>query len=371
MVPMARTRELGRDLAQRRLRNLRLEGPPLASPAEVLGWLGAVQSQDYGPAKWSVAARTPGVGDAELDQAFADGTILRTHVLRPTWHFVPPADIRWMLELTAPRVHALNAFPYRQLGLDGAVRERAAELLAAALRGGNQLTRRELGDVLQAGGIAASGFRLAYLLMHAELERVICSGARNGRQHTYALLEERAPQAASRPRDEALAELTLRYFTSHGPATAKDFRWWSSLTAADVAEGLALVGSRLAGETLDGVTYWAAAAAPPRRPAAPPTVHLLQGYDEYVVGYSESKWVLDPGGAARSRMGERAVANGVVVLDGQVAGHWRRLLKGRSVTVEAALYEPLDDAGTRSLEAAAARHGEFLGLAATLATTLL
>jgi Winged helix DNA-binding domain len=371
MVPMARTRELGQDLAHRRLRNLRLEGPPLASPAEVVGWLGAVQSQDYGPAKWSVAARTSGVGDADLDQAFADGTILRTHVLRPTWHFVLPADIRWLLELTAPRVHALNAYSYRQLGLDDAVRERAATLLAAALRGGNQLTRRELGEVLRAGGIAASGFRLAYLLAHAELERVVCSGARNGRQHTYALLEERAPQAASRAREEALAELTLRYFTSHGPATAKDFRWWSSLTAADVAEGLALVGSRLQAETVDGVTYWSAAAAPPRRAAASPTVHLLQGYDEYVVGYSESKWVLDLDGTARSRSQARALANGVVVRDGQVAGHWRRLLPGRSVAVEVALYEPLDDAASRSLEAAAARHAEFLGLPATLATTVL
>jgi hypothetical protein len=372
MVPMARTRELGRDLAHRRLRNLRLEGPPFASPAEVVGWLGAVQSQDYGPAKWSVAARTSGVGDAEVDQAFADGTILRTHVLRPTWHFVLPVDIRWLLELTAPRVHALNAFSYRQLGLDGAVRERAAKLLAAALRGGNQLTRRELGEALQAGGIAASGFGLAYLLMHAELEGVVCSGARNGRQHTYALLEERAPQAASRSRQEALAELTLRYFASHGPATAKDLRWWSSLTAADVAEGLALAGSRLRAETLDGVTYWSApSAAPPPRAAAPPTVHLLQGYDEYVVGYSESKWVLDPDGTARSRWQERTVANGVVVLDGQVAGHWRRLLKGRSVAVEAALYEPLGDAAARSLEAAVARQGAFLGLPATLATTLL
>jgi hypothetical protein len=370
---MARTRELGQDLAHRRLRNLRLEGPPLASPAEVAGWLGAVQSQDYGPAKWSVAARTSGVGDAGLDQAFADGTILRTHVLRPTWHFVLPADIRWLLELTAPRVHALNAYSYRQLGLDDAVRERAAALLAAALRGGNQLTRRELGEVLQAGGIAASGFRLAYLLMHAELERVICSGARNGRQHTYALLEERAPQAASRSREEALAELTLRYFASHGPATAKDFRWWSSLTAADVAEGLALVGSRLQAETLDGVTYWSAPADPHGTPraAASPTVHLLQAYDEYVVGYSESRWVLDLDGTARARWQARAVANGVVVRDGQMTGHWRRLQTGRSVELEVALYEPLDDAATRSLEAAVARHGEFLGLPATLATTLL
>jgi hypothetical protein len=360
----------GRDLAHRRLRNLRLEGPPFAEPAEVVGWLGAVQSQDYGPAKWSVAARTGGVADAAVDQAFADGTILRTHVLRPTWHFVLPADIRWMLELTAPRVHALNAYSYRQLGLDDAVLGRAAALLTAALRGGNQLTRSEVGAVLDAAGIAASGFRLAYVLMHAELEGVICSGARNGRQHTYALLEERAPQAASRSREEALAALTLRYFTSHGPATAKDLRWWSSLTAADVDQGLGLVASRLQHETVDGVSYWSAA-SPPHPEATSPTVHLLQGYDEYVVGYSESKWVLDPGGTARSRSQQRALFNGVVILDGQVAGHWKRTATRSSVVIEVALYEPFDDARTRALEAVVARHGNFLGLPATVETTTL
>jgi hypothetical protein len=213
-------------------------------------WLGAAQSQDYHPAKWSVAERTGGVGDATMDRAFADGTILRTHILRPTWHFVLPADIRWLLQLTAPRVHALNAYPYRRLGLDDAVLAKSAALLAGALRGGNQRTRKELGAVLEGAGVATDGFRLAYILMHAELNGLVCSGAPRGRQHTYALLDERAER---RTRDEALAKLTLRYFTSHGPATAKDLRWWSSLTAADVATGLELVGSQLGREVVDGV----------------------------------------------------------------------------------------------------------------------
>ena len=361
----------GEDIAHWRLHSLRLSAPGLRTPEEVVGWLSAVQSQDYGPAKWSLGQRTGGAGDADVERAFAAGAILRTHVLRPTWHFVLPADIRWMLALTAPRVHAVSAYYYRQLGLDDAVRERCGALLAGALRGGNQLTRKQLAAVLERAGIAADGLRLGYLVMVAELDGIICSGALDGKQHTYALLEERAPQARRRSRDEALAELTLRYFSSHGPATAKDFRWWSSLTAAEVNKGLELVGSELDQEVVDGVPYWFAASAPPPERAASPTVHLLQGYDEYIVGYSQSKYLLDLSGAARAGTRDRPVFNGVVILDSQVAGHWKRTVSKESVLIEAALYPPFDGARAQALQAAADRHGDFLGLPATVVTRQL
>lgn len=354
------------DIPHLRLRNLRLEGDPLAAPEDVVGWLCAVQSQDFGPAKWSLAQRAGGLGDADVDRAFADGAILRTHVLRPTWHFVLPADIRWMLELTAPRVHALTAYQYRQLGLDEDAVRRSGALLADALQGGVHLTRKQLAATLERGGVALGGFRLGYLLMHAELRGIVCSGAPSGKQQTYALLEERAPRAEPRTRDQALAELTLRYFTSHGPATVKDFGWWSSLTAADIRSGLELVGPRLRQEVVDGVAYWFAGPAPADRPASP-TVHLLQGYDEYVVGYSQSKPLLNLAGRALVR--DRPVFNGVAILDGQVAGHWKRTINRAAVAVEVALYEPFDDAQAKALQAAADRQGEFLGLPATVTTT--
>lgn len=165
--------------------NLRLWGDPFDAPQDVVSWLCAVQSQNYGPAKWSIAQRTAGVGDADIDRAFADGAILRTHVLRPTWHFVAPADIKCMLQLTAPRVHALNAYMYRQLELDDAVLKKCNQLLAGVLRGGAQLTRKELGAVLEGAGVAADGFRLAYILMNAELSGIVCSGrSREGSTHT-------------------------------------------------------------------------------------------------------------------------------------------------------------------------------------------
>jgi hypothetical protein len=343
------------------MRNLRLSGTPFDAPEDVVRWLVAVQSQDYGPAKWSVAQRTHRVSDAVMDRALADGTILRTHVLRPTWHFVLPADIRWLLELTAPRVQALNAYMYRQFELDGAVLKKCNVRLVRALQGGNQLTRRELEAVLNRAGIATNGFRLAYILMNAELNGIICSGALNGKQHTHALLNERVLQAKRLTRDEALAELTLRYFASHGPATAKDFKSWSSLTAADIKKGLEMVAAQLEHEIIDGLSCWfVTSAACPK--AASPAVHLLQGYDEYVMGYSESKYLLDVSGNAKSFPKHQTVFNGVVILDSQVAGRWKRTLEKSSVVIDVALYKPFSRAQTKALQAAADRHAEFLGL---------
>jgi Winged helix DNA-binding domain len=360
------------DVAHARLRSLRLTGDRFEKPEDVVRWLGVVQSQDYGPAKWSVAERTTGVSDAAMDEAYAAGTILRTHVLRPTWHFVLPGDIRWMLELTAPRVHALNAYYYRQLGLDDAVLAKSSALLTDALKGGNRLTRKELAAVLERSGIATAGFRMAYMLMNAELNGVVCSGGLNGKQHTYTLLDERAPHGESRARDEALAELTLRYFTSHGPATVKDLSWWSSLTMADINEGLAMVGSQLEHAVVDGVTYWFAASGPnptvdPPPRAESPSVHLLQGFDEYFVGYGESKYAVDLSGAAATR----PIFNHAVVLDSQVAGHWKRTLRRTTVDIQAALYSPFDAAQSQALQSAADKHGAFLGLTADVVTTAL
>jgi len=198
-------------LALRRLQHQRLAQNPLATPAEIVTWLGAVQAQEYAGAKWALGLRLPNATDEVLERAFAEGTILRTHVLRPTWHFVTPADIRWLLDLSAPRVTAANAHMYRQLELDPALFARSHAVMAGALQGGRYLTRAEIGSALARSGIAADGLRLVYLLMRAELDAVVCSGPRRGNQVTYALLEERATPARRLPREEALAELTQRY----------------------------------------------------------------------------------------------------------------------------------------------------------------
>jgi Winged helix DNA-binding domain len=353
-----------------RMRNLRLTGPPLDDPQQIIGWLGAVQAQDYGPAKWALAQRGNGLTDRSLDRLFAAGAILRTHVLRPTWHFVRPADIRWLLELTGPRVHVLNAHMYRQVGLDAAGRAKSEAVIAGALRGGNHLTRNELAEVLERAGISARGFRLAYILMSAELNGTICSGPLRGKQHTYALLDERVPRTEGLTRDAALAELTLRYFTSHGPATGKDFRTWSSLTVPDVGAGLEMVASRLQHADVDGTRYWFAG---PWHTEAPPSpsVYLLQGYDEYFMGYTESKYLVDLSGVARMTSGDRPIFNHVVLLDSQVVGHWRRTVGKGSVSIEAALYRPFNRCEAAALQRAAEKHAEFLELPGSLLTRAL
>ncbi len=352
------------EIARRRLAGQRVSARPLGSVAEVVGWLGAMQAQEYPAAKWAIAQRTDGLTDDELDRAFDDGVFLRTHVLRPTWHFVLPADIRWLLALTGPRVHAANAHYYRKLGVDHDVHAVATKVLTGALAGGNRLTRTEVGAALAAAGIEATGLRLGYILMRAELDALICSGPLAGRQHTYALLDERAPPARELTRDEALAELTGRYFTSRGPATVKDFVRWSGLTQSDGRHGLELAGDRLHAEEIDGLTYWSGAAGAPPEPEVSPTFHLIQGYDEYVMGYSETRGALDVFGVAAEPRGDGAFLH-AILLDTQVVGFWRRQGTARSVTVETDLLVPLDDARRRALDDAVRSYGEFLGVPTT------
>ncbi|MDI1463566.1 winged helix DNA-binding domain-containing protein [Catellatospora sp. KI3] len=351
-----------RSLAFWRMRNLGLLDPPATDAVATVGGLVAVQSQDFGPAKWSLGDRDGDATDAHLDAAFARGEFLRTHVLRPTWHFVAPDDIRWLLALTGPRVHQFLGYYYRQQGLDEAVLARGDEVLVAALSGGPQLTRKDLVPHLAAAGLPTGNLAVTHLAMHAELEGLICSGAPQGKQQTYALLADRAPDAWVLDADQALAELTLRYFTSHGPATAKDFRWWSSLTLADIRRGLDLVGDRLHSLTADGLTYWFAG-SPPEAVPDRPVVHLLQGYDEYIVGYSESKFLLDLAKRGGSRL-DRPAANGVLLVDGQFTGHWRRTVTRRDVAFDLEVYAELGPAEHAALQATADRHGRFLGLPA-------
>jgi hypothetical protein len=350
-----------KSIADRRMGSTLLAGGPrFASPADVVRWFGAVQAQDFGPAKWSLGERLPGSTDAEVQRAFDAGLILRTHVLRPTWHFVTPVDIRWLLRLTGPRVHRINAYAYRRAGLDDAAFAKAHELLAEVLGGGAHRTRKELARVFAGAGLPNTGFALGYLVMHAELDGLICSGAMSGRQHTYTLLEGRVPPAPDCEPDEALAEIVTRYFTSHGPATAKDLRWWSSLPLADIIRGVRLAGDRLRHELVDGVSYWSGSHETAVAPS--PLVHLIQRYDEYVVAFAESKYVLDVSGAARALPPGTAVHNGVVLLDGQLVGHWKRTSMKHMLLVEAVLHRPLTPAETDALDAAAARQAAFLNL---------
>ena len=354
------------DLARHRLHSQHLIEPALHKPSEVVAWLGAVQAQDYVAAKWAVAQRTSGLTDAALEQAFTGGAILRTHLLRPTWHFVTPADIRWMLALTAPRVNAANAYQYRHLALDDAIFKHSNAALAEALRGGGQLTRAQLGAALERAGIALDNLRLTHLMMRAELDGVVCSGARQGKQFTYALLDERVPPTAILERDEALMELTRRYFSSRGPATVQDFVWWSGLTTADANAGLSMIKSQLAHEALDGRTYWYATSMPVAKSSAR-TARLLPNYDEYIVGYQDRSAAVDADRTPQVDARDNVLFNHTIMIDGRVVGTWKRTLKKNTVLIEVSPFTSLTKAETRAVAAAARQYGAFLDLPVTLA----
>ena len=347
------------DIAHQRLGNQHIARATFKKPGDVVAWLGAVQAQDYAGAKWALGLRLQGATDGGIDRAFADGSILRTHLMRPTWHFVAPADIRWLLALTAPRVHVANASMYRKLELDGALFKRSDAALVKALRGGRQLTRDELRGVLENAGIAADdGIRLAYLMMHAELEGLVCSGARRGNQFTYALLDERAPNARTLRREEALVELAGRYFMSRGPATVQDFAKWSGLTLAEARAGLEAVKARLRQEVVDGRTYWLPASKSSAKVPSP-AAWLLSIYDEYISGYK------DRSALGTARVGARLVALGnalayIIVIDSQIVGTWKRTHGKEGVTIETNLFSRLTAAENRALAVAAQRYSDFL-----------
>ena len=356
-----------RDIAARRLANQHLIGRRLASPLEVVRSLGAVQSQDYAGGKWGIGQRTLASTDADVERALTAGTILRTHVLRPTWHFVAAGDIRWMLELTGPRVRARMA-PYdRHLELDEKFFSRSAAAITKALERNKELTRGELRVVLDRARIGATGTqRLAHLMMRAELDGLVCSGVRRGKQSTYALLEERLPAAPALQRDEALAELARRYFATRGPATAQDFAWWSGLSAADAKRGIEAVRSSFEHRVVDGKTYWFTGSAPAARLVSN-TAHLLPNYDEVFIGLKDrsamSELVKTP---VVGVWGSTFVAN-VVAVEGQLAGGWTRSVTARGVVLQVQLAVELKPSQLRAIENQAQRYGEFLQLPVKLA----
>jgi hypothetical protein len=355
------------DIVRYRLHNQFLSHPDFTKPDQVVECLGAVQSQDYTGGKWALGIRMNGATDAAIDRAFNEGKILRTHILRPTWHFVAPKDIRWMLTLSAPRVHAVNGFMYRQQGLDREIIQKSYRVLENVLQGNKQLTRRELGSAFAKAGIKnAQGVRLGYFMMSAELDGIICSGARKGKQFTYALLEERAPKVKALERDETLAKLTRRYFATRGPATLHDFTWWSGLTMAEAKEGIELVKSQFANEVFEDQTYWFANSVSPVKEKSP-TAHLLPNYDEYFIGFKDRSAIGKVANLANVEANNPAFLAHIVIIDGQIVGGWKRTLKKDAVLVELNLITKLTKSENEAVMAAIEQYGKFLGLPAKLA----
>ena len=342
-----------------RLANQHLTTPSLKTAREVVSLLGAVQAQDYAGAKWAIAQRTTGATVTDVEHEIAEGRILRTHILRPTWHFVAANDLRWMLELSAPRIRAAMASYDRKLEIDAEVRRQTRNVLTEILRGGRHLTRAELAKQLTSAGVRADGTqRLAHLMMHAELDGLICSGARRGKQFTYRLVDECVPPTKYLMRDVALHNLATRYFTTRGPATESDFAWWSGLTKVDARTAVNSV-ENLQSEVIGGRTYWFVPGTPSTGKAV---VSLIPAYDEYLVSYS------DRTAAQRrvkpERVGETFSFLGsyVVLVNGQIVGRWKGEMRKGVATVRLEALTRLTRAELNGIEEQAERFAAFLGL---------
>lgn len=318
-----------------RLAQQQLTAPSFTGAGQVVQWLCAVQSQDYAGGIWAIALRARGLTEQDVNRAFDAGEILRTHVMRPTWHFVAPADLRWLLMLTAPRVHAIGASYLRKAELTPGLLARCHRVFEKSLAGGTALTRNELGAALGRAGIEATAARLGLIAMNAELDGLICSGPRRGKQFTYALLEERVPPSATRSREEALAEIATRYFTSHGPATLHDMTWWSGLALRDVREGVALAGTSLAHITVGDLTYWfdASLSGTSGRPSG---TYLLPNYDEFLIAYRDRGLSVLP---RADGVVDNPIFAHQVVADGRVVGSWQRTIAPRRAAIDVLMYD--------------------------------
>ena len=337
------------DLVSQRLQNQRLSAPDFRKPVDVVRWFGAVQSQDFEAAKWALALRMRSATNAAIEDAFNRGVILRTHVMRPTWHFVAHDDIRWLLDLTAARVNLRCGPGYRMFELDDAVFKRSRKIFERALKDGRYLSRSELRRKLNESGVAANdSVRMGHILIRAELDRVVCSGPRVGKQFTYALFDERVPAMKTIDRDEALAKLTQLYFRSHGPAMLQDFVWWSGLSTADAKRGIELVERSLERATIGEKVYWSSRSGKAQARSSH-TAHLLPIYDEYFVAYKDRTSVF----GSQTTWGSLGPA---IIINGIAAGMWKRTNQSTEMKLPKTLKKMERDAVTQ----ATTRHAEFI-----------
>lgn len=348
------------NLAHQRLQAQHLSTPLAGSAAEVVASLGAVQAQDFANAKWAIAQRLKTATDAQIEQDFNQGRILRTHVLRPTWHFVTPQDIRWLLQLSKPRQTAMNTHYFRKLGLSELQLGRCNDVIAKALQNHNYLTRTELNIALVEAGIKINDpLVFTFIAFYAELDGLVCSGPKKGKQQTFALLDERVPPVAEIPDEQAFAKLADLYFTSRGPATVADFAWWSGQTATAAAKAVE-TNKELLSEEIGGKTYWFTKQS---APAPQQTgLQLLPNYDEYLVAYADRSHAVNPTVVKPSGSRTNILDYPIIVLNGQVVGTWQRTIKKDVVAVQTQLFTDLTNDQQNDLTAHLQKYANFLDL---------
>lgn len=350
------------EIAQRRLLSQALTYSNFDSPAAVVRHMGAMQAQDYGQAVWAIGARFNGGNLQKVEAAIASGEILRTWPMRGTIHFVPGEDAAWMLQLLTPRIVAADKRRQQHLDLTVPLITKCGDILQTALSGNKQLTRPQITALLANHGITASGPRLYHTLWYLAQIGLICIGPMQGKQQTFVLLDDIAPQRRTLSREDALAELAKRYFTSHSPATVADFANWAGIGLTLAREALAFVKSQFVTTTVDGQDFWFTPTTPKH---LSPTVHLLPGFDEYLLGYKDRSAVLELIHAGKVVPGGNGIFKPMVVLDGEIVGVWKRTIKKAVVVVEVEMFTAIVPPKA-ALATAVKHYSDFLGLPAEL-----
>jgi hypothetical protein len=344
------------NIPSQRLSNQQLARKKFKHPGEVIKWFGAVQAQDYPGSLWAIGQRTRDASERDVEKAISDRRIIRTWPMRGTLHFVPAADVRWMLKLLTPRVVSRSAGRYSQLELDERIFARSEKVFIRALEGGKQLTRKEMYAALEGARISAAGQRGLHILGHLAQNGLICFGARRGKQQTFALLDEWVPASRNLDREEALAKLTKCYFRSHGPATLRDFAWWSGLKITEARAGLEMVQTELACEVHAGQPYWFPSSTSGSASGTSEAL-LLPTYDEYTVAYKDRSTVLNP---RYARQAGNGIFSSTLAMNGQIVGTWNRRVQKDAVVITTSAFKRFTRPETDALQKAATRYGDFV-----------
>ena len=324
------------DISKYRIQNQHITDKPFLSASDLVQAMCAIQSQDFAMAKWAIGIRLKDSTEQTINETYNNGETLRTHLMRPTWHMVSPNDIYWLLELTAPRIKPLSKSRDKQLELNEEIYSKCYRILDKTLAEIESLTRKELTSLFDKYKIKTNENRLSHIMMRAELDGLVCSGPLKNNKLTYALLEKRVPDKKFLTKEESLAELAKRYFTSHGPATVQDFVWWSGLTLTDARKGLEMNKSNLISVIVESETYWFSDSY--SNNTKNQTVHLLPAFDELLISYRDRSTTID------NSINKKAIFNNgifrpIVVVKGQVSGIWRRLNQKNKVTIEVSLFQ--------------------------------
>lgn len=353
------------EIAIRRLWTQGLAKPKFGTAGDVVTWLGAVQAQEYPGGSWTIGMRLPGSRTADIEAAVADKRVVRVFFMRGTIHFVPGADIRWMLPLVAGRVRRIlhTTSKYNKAGLEEGDFLKAQDVLAKAMQGKPPLIRNEVKQAMIEAGIQTSNNGYMFLLQRAQIDGLVCYGAHRGKQQTFTLLDEWVPSAAILDREAGLAEFARRYFVSHGPATLHDYANWAGLPMADARAGLEANRAALREEIIDGRAYYAAPDAVDAPLPEQPSAHLLQMYDEFFLGYKDRSASI-PAGYQERWSAQDPLYGAAIIIDGRMVGTWRRVLKSKTITYTFDFFEPVTGTRYDAVLDAARRYADFLGLEA-------